>query len=112
MRRLDVNFGVDIETREAKKLMAIVKRFCKAYDFKLITLEGPYPYTQDRSLAQILIKLEVIEFGQFKKGFEAEYITGLFENCVYLQCNCMFNCFKPIVSVSENQLFWHFSKRK
>ena len=105
MQRLNVNFGVDIDTHEAKKLTAIVKRFCKAYNFKLVACEGPYPYTQDRSIAQVLIKLEVIEFGQFKKGFEGEYITGLLENCMYLQCNCRFDCFKPIVEFSENQYF-------
>lgn len=99
MQNMILSFGVDIHTTEAKKLMAIVKRFCKAYDFKLIACDGPFAYMPDPNLAQLSIKLEIKDLGQFKKGFEGEYITGLLENCMYLQCNCMFECFKPILKV-------------
>lgn len=93
MQEMILSFGADIETHNAKPIQAIVKRFCKAYDMVLISFEGPFAYTQDHSLAQVRVQIQYKDYGQFKKGFEAEYITGLIENCFYLQCNWMFNTY-------------------
>lgn len=93
MEKVVLVIGADIEVKESKIVRGIVGRFCNGYGFKLVEYEGPFSYHEDKSLAQVVFKVEVKVCGQFTDVWKE--VTDLLEHCVYLQSSVMFQTFKP-----------------
>lgn len=101
MMNKQISFGADIDEGTFKKIESIIKRFCKAYCFELISFEASQ-YHQVPDVSRSIITIEYNDLNQFDDA--SSEIPELLDHCIYLQTTDMFDTFMLKNNVERKNL--------